>query len=144
MTKGKPIKDIYKNHRTVAVYGMSKDPDKPSHRVPVFLTSKGYNVIPINPTVDTILNRRSYPNLDQVPGKIDIVDVFRPSDKALDVVKEAVARRKKRGDVSVIWLQLGIRNDEARSLAEAAGIVFVHDRCMMREYKRLFGEQKGV
>jgi predicted CoA-binding protein len=137
------IREIYVKHRTIAVYGMSKDPEKPAHRVPVFLISKGYKIIPVNPTVDVILDRKCYPNLREVPDEIEIVDVFRSSDKALDVVKEAIARKKERGDIQVIWLQLGIRNDEAGTLAEAAGINFVQDRCMLREFKRLFQAQEN-
>ncbi|MBN1262561.1 MAG: CoA-binding protein [Anaerolineae bacterium] len=124
--------------RTVAVVGMSANPQKAAHRVPRFLIQAGYQVIPVNPFAGEILGRPAYPDLMAVPGRIDIVDVFRPSADALGVVKQAIARHEARGDVSLIWLQLGIANETARALAEAAGIPFVQDRCMAIEAPRLF------
>jgi predicted CoA-binding protein len=109
--------------------------------VPAYLLSKGYDIIPVNPYVDKIVGRKSYPNLKDIQEKIDIIEVFRPSDRVLDVVKEALVRKEERGDIAVIWLQEGIQNEEARKLAEEAGIVFVQDRCMYKEFKRLFPER---
>jgi predicted CoA-binding protein len=136
------LRDIFEKHKTIAVYGMSNNVEKASHKVPSFLLSKGYNIIPVNPRADTVMNRKSYPNLESIPENIEILDVFRPSDQVLDVVKEAVARKKQRGDIDVIWLQLDIKNEEAKKIAEEAGITFVQNRCMMREFKRIFNERR--
>jgi predicted CoA-binding protein len=138
MTSGKPVKSIYTRYRRIAVYGMSTDPGRASHKVAAFLQSKGYDILPVNPRADSIMDRKSYPDLMSIPGAVEIVDVFRPPDQALEVVNEAIARKRERGDIAVVWLQLGIRNDKARKLAESAGLNFIQDRCMMREFKRIF------
>ncbi len=137
MSSDSAIKKILEENKTVAVVGMSRSTDKPARRIPAFLMTKGYNVIPVNPTTDKILGRKSYPTLKDVPDSIDIIDVFRPSDEALKIVEAAVARKKERGDVKVIWLQQGITSDEGKKLAEEAGIAFVQDRCIYTEYTRL-------
>lgn len=123
---------------TVAVVGMSTNPAKAAHRVPAYLLTEGFEVIPVNPHAETILERHCYRSLLDIPDAIDIVDVFRPSADSLQVVEEAIARHKARGDVGLIWLQLGIVNETARALAEEAGIPFVQDRCMAIEIPRLF------
>ena len=84
-----------------------------------------------------ILKRKCYPDLKSVPKRIDVVQVFRRSEDALEPVREAVVRRKERGDVDVVWLQLGIRNEEARKFAEENGILFVQDRCMYHEWQMI-------
>jgi uncharacterized protein len=129
--------------KTIAVCGMSRDPGKAAHYVPAYLLDKGYEIIPINPYTDAILGRPSYATVHDVPETIDILEVFRPSDQALEVVKQAVARREKKGDVAVIWLQAGISNETARELAERAGIIFVQDRCMMTDFKMLFPDGRS-
>jgi hypothetical protein len=134
------IRDVFENYHTIAVYGMSKNPEKAAHRVPAFLLSKGYAIIPVNPSADMILNRRCYHSLKEVDEHIDIMEVFRPSEEALSIVQEAIARKKEKGDVAVIWLQEGIRNEEAKMLAEKNGIIFLQDRCMFKEYNRAFSE----
>ncbi len=130
-------KQIFDKYRTIAVYGMSTNPAKPSNEVPALLESAGYNIIPINPVAQEINGKKSYPKIADIPDKIEILNVFRPSEQALDVVKEAVERKKEKGDIEVIWLQEGIRNDEAKKLAEENGIEFVQDRCMKKEYQSL-------
>ena len=132
------IRDVLKKYRTIAVYGMSKNPAKAGQSVPAFLLSKGYAIIPINPSVDMILNRRCYHNLKEVEEHIDIIEVFRPSEEAFSIVQEAIARKKEKGDVAVIWLQEGIQNEEAKMLAEKNGIIFIQDHCMFKEYNRIF------
>ena len=132
------IRDVFENYRTIAVYGMSKNPAKPAHSVPAFLVSKGYDVIPVNPSADMILNRQCYHNLKEVEERIDIIEVFRPSEEAISIVQEAIARGKEKGDVAVIWLQEGIQNEEAKMLAEKNGIIFIQDHCMLKEYSRIF------
>ncbi len=137
MTTPEQIREIFKKYKSIAVYGMSKNREKPAHTVPAWLLLQGYEIIPINPSAEEILSRKCYPNLKAVEETIDILNVFRPSDAAPGVVREAIERRRKRGDIDVIWLQEGIINDEARRLAEKAGIIFVQDRCMYKEYRRL-------
>jgi hypothetical protein len=131
------IEEILTSYKTVAVYGMSTNAAKPSNYVPVYLMSKDYDVIPINPTADEIAGKKAYHTLAEVPDYIEILDVFRPSEAALGVVEEAIERRKAKGDIEVIWLQEGIINDEAKKLAQENGIIFVQDACMKKEYERL-------
>lgn len=132
------LRQVFENYKTIAVCGMSRNPDKAAHYVPAYLLDRGYEIIPINPNASAILGRPSYATVHDVPETIDILEVFRPSDQALEVVKQAVARREKKGDVAVIWLQAGIHSEAARELAESAGIIFVQDRCMMTDFKMLF------
>jgi len=128
------FREIFESYETIAVYGMSKNPAKAAHSVPVYMHDQGYNVIPINPSVDSILELKAYPSLDEVPDKIEILNVFRPSEQALDVVKEAVKRHKEKGDIKLIWLQQGIESEEGKKLALDNGIEFVQNRCMYVEF----------
>jgi len=118
---------------TVAVVGCSSTPRKDAHEIPKYLQAQGYEIIPVNPTADEVLGRPAYDSLSDVEEDIDIVDVFRPSPEVAGIVDEALARH----DVKVIWLQLGIHDDDAVSRAEAAGLRVVQDRCMKPEHQRL-------
>lgn len=131
------IQNIFRKARTVAVYGMSTNPAKPSHSVPIFLQSHGFQIMPIHPGAESIAGHTCHVHLDDIEQRIDILEVFRPSGQTLQVVREALERRKKRGDIDVIWLQLGIRNEEAQAMAEQAGVTFIQDKCMKIEYQRL-------
>jgi len=135
------LRAILQKAETIAVYGMSRSRHKAAHRVPARMVEAGFEVIPVNPYADEIMGRTCYDSLMAVPERIDIVDVFRPSAEALAVVEEAVTRHKERGDVALIWLQAGIRNEAARALAEEAEIPFVQDRCMAVEVPRLLPEK---
>ena len=115
--------------KRVAVVGMSDDPTRPSHGIGGYLAAHGYEVIPVNPTHEKVLGRKCYARLSDVPGTIDLVNVFRRSEFCADVTRDAIAAGAKG-----IWLQSGIRNEEARELAEAAKIDFVQDRCIMVEH----------
>lgn len=126
------IKQIF-SLKNVAVVGMSKNPEKAAHYVPKYLSEQGYNILPINPTTNEILSKKSYPSVADVEETIDIVDVFRPSDEVLPVVKDAIKMKPK-----VIWLQEGIHNEEAEELARKEGIKVVFNRCMLAEHQRLF------
>jgi len=134
----KKIEEILRKFKTIAVVGMSRDNTKPARKVPKYLMSKGYRIIPINPFMEKTLGKKAYPNLLAVPPdiKIDIVEVFRPSEETPQIVKQAIERKKKVGDIKVIWLQEGIKNSESRKLAEEAGIEYIEDRCMYKEYER--------
>ena len=126
------IKEIY-SLKNVAVIGLSKNQEKAAHFVPKYLAENGYNIIPINPSADEILNKKCYPSINDVDESIDIVDVFRPSDQVLPFVKDAIKKKPK-----VIWLQEGIHNTEAEDLARKEGIKVVFNRCMLAEHQRLF------
>jgi uncharacterized protein len=126
------IKQIF-SLKNVAVIGMSKNPEKAAHYVPKYLSEQGYNIMPINPTANEILNKKSYPSVTDIDQPIDIVDVFRPSDQVLPVVKDAIKMKPK-----VIWLQEGIHNEEAEELARREGIKVIFNRCMLAEHQRLF------
>jgi len=118
--------------KNVAVVGMSRDPSKDAHHVPKYLIENGYNVIPVNPTAEEILGRKCYKSLLDVPDKIDIVDVFRPSEDVPPIVKDAITKGAK-----VVWMQLGISNNEASQEASKHGIKVVYNRCMLVEHGRL-------
>lgn len=126
------VKEIL-GHTTVAVVGCSATPGKDAHEIPKYLQSQGYEIIPVNPTTDEVLGKQAYDSLSEVEEKIDIVDVFRPSPEVAGIVDEAL----ERDDVEVIWLQLGIHDDEAVARAEEAGLRVVQDRCMKPEHQRL-------
>jgi predicted CoA-binding protein len=120
-------------YNTVAVVGCSSTPGKDAHEIPKYLQEQGYEIIPVNPTADEVLGRPAYDSLSDVEEDIDIVDVFRPSPEVAGIVDEALAR----DDVKVIWLQLGIHDDDAVARAEEAGLRVVQDRCMKPEHQRL-------
>ena len=128
------VKKILTEIKTIAVVGCSKDPAKDAHRVPKYLQMHSYRIIPVNPTAAEILGEKAYPSLDAVHIAYDAVDVFRPSADVPPIVEQAI-----KGPAKVIWMQLGIRHDEAANKAEAAGKTVVQDRCMMRDHARLFG-----
>lgn len=126
------IKQIF-SLKNVAVIGMSKNPEKAAHYVPKYLSEQGFNILPINLISSEILNKKCYSSVTEVDEPIDIVDVFRPSDQVLPVVKEAIKMKPK-----VIWLQEGIHNQEAEELARKEEIKVVFNRCMLAEHQRLF------
>jgi hypothetical protein len=126
------IRKIY-SLKNIAVVGMSKNPDKAAHYVPKYLHDHGYNIIPVNPTATEILGKKCYSTLLDIPVEIDIVDVFRPSEQVKPVIEESVKIKPK-----VIWLQEGIHNPEAETIAQKSGIKVVFNRCMLAEHQRLF------
>ena len=115
--------------KRVAVVGMSDDPSRPSHGIGGYLASHGYEVIPVNPNHAQILGKKCYARLADIPGGVDLVNVFRRPQFCADVTCEAIEAGAKG-----VWLQAGIRNEEARRLAEEANIDFVQDRCIMVEH----------
>lgn len=128
------VQEIINSYKKVAVYGMSTNPSKPAYTVPELLLKHGYEVYPINPLAEEILCKKSFKNLMEVDGEIEILNVFRPSDQTLQVVQEAIERKNAKGDIKVIWLQLGIMNDEAKKLALENGFEFVQDKCLKVEF----------
>ena len=126
------IFDILKKYKTVAVIGMSKNPEKDAYTIPEYLLKHGYRVIPVNPTAEEILGQKSYKRLRDVPEEIDIVDVFRPSEDVPNYVDDVLAKKPK-----VFWEQLGIHNEAAEEKISAAGIKIVYDRCIYQEKRKL-------
>jgi predicted CoA-binding protein len=118
--------------KTVAVVGLSPRAERPSHRIARRLQGWGYRVIPVRPAVNEVLGEKAYPNLQAVPERIDLVNVFRAADRLDPVVDECIALK-----LPALWIQEGIVNDEAASRAREAGILVVMDRCISIEYRRL-------
>ncbi|MDQ0316027.1 CoA-binding protein [Amorphus orientalis] len=133
------VRDILHSVSTVAVVGASANAVRPSYFVVKYLLAKGYRVFPINPgqAGGTILDQPVFRSLSDIPEPIDMVDIFRRSDAVPTIVAEAIALQPR---PKVIWMQLGIRNDDAAAEAEEAGMQVVMDRCPKIEYARLSGE----
>jgi uncharacterized protein len=117
-------KDVLERSRTVAVVGLSRNPGKAAHAVPASLRAAGFRIIPVNPHAAELLGETAYASLEDVPAAVDLVVVFRPAREAPEITRQAVAVGAK-----ALWLQTGIRSDEARSIAEGAGLDYVEDCC---------------
>ncbi|MCF2936861.1 CoA-binding protein [Paenibacillus alkaliterrae] len=122
------IRDILQNSTTVAVVGLSDNPERVSYMVSEAMQAKGYTIIPVNPNAETILGQKSYASLKDIPEPIDIVNVFRRSEHTPPVAEEAVAIGAK-----TLWLQLGIANEEAAAVAAEGGLHVIMDRCIKVE-----------
>ena len=135
------IAKVLSQNRIFAFVGASANTSRPSYFAMKYLLAKGYNVIPINPGLagGDILGQTVYASLDDIPGPIDVVDIFRNSDAAYAITKDAI-RLKQDRLIKVVWMQLGVRNDEAANEAEAAGLKVIMNRCPKIEYGRLSGE----
>ena len=132
VTSDEELREILE-HDTIAVVGCSSTPGKAAHDIPAYLQEHGYEVVPVNPFADEILGEQAYDSLDDVPQEIDVVDVFRPSDEVDGIVDETL----ERDDVKVVWMQLGIQDDDAARRAEDAGLQVVQDKCLKVEHGRL-------
>ncbi|MFT3879534.1 MAG: CoA-binding protein [Gemmatales bacterium] len=126
------LKRLLQNTHTIAVVGLSEKPDRPSHHVAAYLQSVGYRVIPVNPSVLSILGQRCYPTLRDIPEPVDMVDVFRRSDAVPPIAQEAIAIGAKS-----LWLQEGVIHDQAAEEARTAGLQVVMDKCILKELERL-------
>ncbi|MCS5608333.1 MAG: CoA-binding protein [Alphaproteobacteria bacterium] len=135
------LRGILSQVRTIAMVGASGDWKRPSFFAMKYLQRRGYRVIPVNPgrAGTEILGENVYATLADIPVDIDMVDVFRSSEAALGVAEEAAALAKDK-NIEIFWLQLGIRNDKAAELAQAAGMTVIMDRCPKIEFARLSGE----
>ncbi|NHN40039.1 CoA-binding protein [Halorubellus sp. JP-L1] len=118
---------------TIAVVGCSSTPGKAAHDVPKYLLEHGYDVIPVNPYAEEVFGIEAVDSLADVDARVDVVDVFRPSDEVPGIVDEVLARE----DVDAVWLQLGISHDEAGTRVEESGRAFVQDTCIKVEHSRL-------
>ena len=124
--------EILNSSRVVAVVGLSAKSGRPSYRVAAYLKTQGYRIIPVNPAESEILGELCYPDLDSVPESVDVVDIFRRSEKVLPIVKEAI-----RIGVKAVWMQEGVINEEAAAWAREAGLMVVMDKCMRKEHQKL-------
>jgi hypothetical protein len=124
---------LLQESKTIAVVGLSSNPARASFGVSRFLQRQGYRVIPVNPAETEILNERAYPSVHDIPGEVDIVDIFRRSEAVSAVVDDALLKKPR-----CIWMQEGVVNHEAAKKAEAAGIPVVMDKCILKELARLF------
>ena len=135
------IAGILSQAKAIAMVGASAATNRPSYFAMKYLLGKGYQVIPVNPTLagKEIQGRKVHASLGELQGPVDIVDIFRNSAAALEIVREAI-RLKEKLRLQAIWMQLGVRNDQAAAEAEAAGLKVVMNRCPKIEYGRLSGE----
>jgi len=136
------VREILTRYRTVAIVGVSRDPSKDSYRVAEYLKKNGFRIVPVNPTVNEILGEKSYKSLldmpEEVQKTIEIVDIFRPSDEVLPIVEQVVRLKRLHGVPHIVWMQLGIINEEGAETARKAGLTVVMDKCMMQEHRHLF------
>jgi predicted CoA-binding protein len=125
---------ILETYKRIAMVGLSSNPFRPSHFAAIYMISEGYDVTPVNPRESEILGRQSYPSLRDVPGPLEIVDIFREPAAVPEIVEDAIARGAK-----VIWMQLGVIHEKAAARAREAGLDVVMDRCVKIEHARFFG-----
>jgi predicted CoA-binding protein len=132
MNSDKEMKEILLSTKTIASVGLSSNQEKDSFWVVSYLKEQGYRIIPVNPTATEILGEKVYPNLEAIPDKVDVVQVFRKSEDVMPVVESAIKIGAK-----VVWMQAGIVNEEAAKKARQAGLQVVMDECMRVAHRRL-------
>jgi predicted CoA-binding protein len=128
---GDAIGEILKTYKTIAVVGLSANPERPSYGVTGYMQKAGYRIIPVNPNEREVLGEKSYARLEEVPEKVEIVDIFRRPEDVPPVVESAI-----RVGAKVIWMQLGIENAEGAEKARAAGLTVVEDACIFVEHRK--------
>ena len=131
--KPEEIKKLLTTAKTIAVVGLSPDPDKPSHLVAKYLKGQGYKIVPVRPDVQEVLGEKAYASLKDIPFPVDIVDVFRKPENMPEVIDEALKINPK-----AIWMQSGISHAQAAKKASDAGIQVIEDHCMLIEHKKYF------
>lgn len=125
------VERVLNSYDTITVVGASNATHKPAHYVPAHMQEHGWRIVPVNPHEDEILGERVHRTLAEVPGQVGLVDVFRPSERTPDIARQAVA-----AGATALWLQLHIASEEARRIAEDAGLLYVEDRCLIVEQRR--------
>ena len=125
------IREILATAHTIAVVGLSDNPERSSHHVAAYLQAQGYRIIPVNPKLPAVLGERAYPSLSAVPEPVDIVDIFRQPEAIPGIVAEAIARR-----VKVVWMQEGLALNAAADQARAAGLKVVMNKCLLKEHRK--------
>jgi uncharacterized protein len=131
------VLELLKKYRTIAVVGLSSNPRRPSFGVTEYMQAEGYRIIPVNPNEREVLGEKSYARIEDVPEKIEIVNVFRRAEDVPPVVESAI-----RIGAKVVWMQQGIENEDAAEKARAAGLVVIEDACILVEHRRRAGELK--
>lgn len=126
------VEQILSKYDTITVVGASADPAKAAHTVPAHMQNHGWRIIPVNPRADELFGEPVYRTLGDIPEQIGLVDVFRPPDQTAEIARQAVT-----AGATALWLQLGIASAEAREIAENAGLLYVEDRCLVIEQRRL-------
>ena len=136
------MKEILTKYKTIAVVGLSREPDKDSYRVSAYLKDHGFRIIPVNPFADEVLGEKSYKSLLDIPTEIqrtiEVIDIFRPAKDVPPIVDQAVKLKEMHGKPIVVWMQLGIVNEQAAETAKQAGLTVVMNKCMMVEHERFF------
>ena len=136
------MKEILTKYKTIAVVGLSREPDKDSYRVSAYLKDHGFRIIPVNPFADEVLGEKSYKSLLDIPTEIqitiEVIDIFRPAKDVPPIVDQAVKLKEIYGKPIVVWMQLGIVNEQAAETAKQAGLTVVMNKCMMVEHERFF------
>ena len=133
------VEHLLATYDTITVVGASVSDAKAAHSVPAYMQRLGWRIIPVNPHADQILGEQVYRRLGDIPEQIGLVDVFRPPWQAPDIARQAVA-----AGATALWLQLGIASAEARAIAEGAGLLYVEDRCLVIEQRRLGLQAPGM
>lgn len=131
--------EVMAKYKAVAVLGASKNPEKDAYTVPAYLIEHGYTIVPVNPTADSIHGVKAYPSLAEIPGevagKIDVVDVFRPSEEFPDIARQVVEMRRRTGRPFVFWGQLGLENEDAKRILSEGNVDYVMDMCIRTVHK---------
>ncbi len=134
--RGRPtldeLRQILTSVKTVAVVGLSDDPERPSHHIPAYLQTQGYRIIPVNPKFGELLGEKAYARVRDIPEPIDVVQIFRRSEEVPPIVEDAIAKGAR-----VVWMQLGVSNEAAAARARAAGLRVVMDTCMGATHRTL-------
>lgn len=133
LTQSDPIAEVLRNSKTIAVVGLSDNPMRPSHGVSAYMQSHGYRIIPVNPNINDCPGEKSYASLLDVPGKIDIVNIFRRPEFVEQVVDQAIQLK-----VPAIWMQEDVIHEKAAEKARKAGIFVVMDLCILKEHRARF------
>jgi predicted CoA-binding protein len=138
------LKMILSEYRNVAVVGLSNDPARPSYGVAEYLKNHGFHIVPVNPFVTEVLGEKSYKSLLEMPAEmqkiIEVVDIFRRSEDVPPIVEQAIQMKRLYGVLRVIWMQLGVVNEQAAELARKADLTVVMDKCMRQQHQHLLGK----
>jgi len=134
LPKSDPIREILERAKTIAVVGLSDSPLRPSHGVSAYMQSRGYRIIPVNPTISEALGEKSYASLLDVPEKIDIVNIFRRPEFVQEIVNQAIQLK-----IPAVWMQEEVINERAAEKARQAGIFVAMDLCILKEHRARFG-----
>lgn len=126
------IPELLKTSRTIAVVGLSSKRFRPSYGVAEYMQQNGYRIIPVNPFETTVLGEKSYPTLEEIPERVDIVDIFRRPEFVPEIVQAAIRKGAR-----AVWMQEGVIHEEAAEQARSAGLAVVMDRCILKEHRRI-------